>query len=259
MPTSSAEQRRPHHLSIEGLAAGYGRVPVVAEVSIGAATGEIVAVVGPNGAGKSTLLKAVVGHIPVMRGRVVLGSEDVTNLRSDRLTRKGIGYVPQTNDVFDTLTVAENLQMGGYLLPRRQVAERMEEVLATFPALRLMLDRTAHKLSGGERKMVAIGRVLMLRPRVLVLDEPTSNLSPDLARVVLRDHVARLADTGAAVLLVEQKAIEALEISHWAYVMVAGRTELDGPAADVLHRPDIGEIFLGRASVLARPAGSAPA
>ena len=259
MPTSSAEQRRPHHLSIEGVAAGYGRVPVVAEVSMGAASGEIVAVVGPNGAGKSTLLKAVVGHIPVMHGRVVLGSEDVTNLRSDRLTRKGIGYVPQTNDVFDTLTVAENLQMGGYLLPRRQVAERMEEVLATFPALRLMLDRTAHKLSGGERKMVAIGRVLMLRPRVLVLDEPTSNLSPELARVVLRDHVARLADTGAAVLLVEQKAIEALEISHWAYVMVAGRTELDGPAADVLHRPDIGEIFLGRASGLARPAGSAPA
>jgi ABC-type branched-subunit amino acid transport system ATPase component len=256
MPISSVEDRRPApHLAIEDLAAGYGGAFVVSEMTVGVGLGEIVALVGPNGAGKSTLLKAVAGHISVMQGKVLLGDEDITNVRSDRLARKGVGYVPQTNDVFDTLTVADNLEMGGYLLPRRLVADRVDEVLTIFPKLRTMMDRTAQKLSGGERKMVAIARVLMLRPSLLILDEPTSNLSIELSRVVLREQVVRLADAGVAVLLVEQKAIEALEIAHWACVMVAGQTRLSAPAKDVLQRPDIGEIFLGRATTDVRTGG----
>jgi ABC-type branched-subunit amino acid transport system ATPase component len=154
--------------------------------------------------------------------------------------------------VFATLTVVENLEMGGYLLPKNQLAARIDEVLDVFPALAEMRTRTASKLSGGERKMLAIARVLMLQPRVVILDEPTSNLSPALARNVLESQVKALADSGSAVLLVEQKAKEALEIGDWAYVLVAGLVHLSEPAAELLARQEIGELFLGQV-----PAGDA--
>ncbi len=158
----------------------------------------------------------------------------------------GIGYVPQTRDVFDTLTVTENLEMGGYLVTRSEVAARIGDVLEFFPALATMRERVASKLSGGERKMLAMARVLMARPGLLILDEPTSNLSAELAKTVLREHVRRLADAGTTVLLVEQKAFEALEIADWGYVLVAGATQIEGAASDLLDRPDIKEVFLGR-------------
>jgi ABC-type branched-subunit amino acid transport system ATPase component len=160
----------------------------------------------------------------------------------------GLGFVPQTKDVFDTLTVTENLEMGGYLLTKLQLAARIEAVMSAFPALADMRSRTASKLSGGERKMLAIARVLMLEPSVLILDEPTSNLSPELSRAVLREQVRRLADAGTAVLLVEQKAFEALAVSDWAYLLVAGRIEIAGPASEILARPDIREVFLGQSA-----------
>jgi ABC-type branched-subunit amino acid transport system ATPase component len=247
VPTSSADGARPKaHLQIDDVAAGYGGAPIVSGASARVGLGEVVTIVGPNGAGKSTLLKAVVGVIPALSGRVTLAGEDVTNMRANLLARRGLGYVPQVNDVFDTLTVADNLAMGGYLLPRAQVAQRVEAVLAVFPALERMLKRTASKLSGGERKMLAMARVLMLDPKVLVLDEPTSNLSAELSRVVLEEHVSRLGKSGAAVLIVEQKALAALEISDWAYVMAGGAVTLSSGARDLLARKDIGEVFLGR-------------
>ena len=247
MPTSSDESKRPKpHLEIDDLAAGYGGAPIVTGASARVGLGEIVTIVGPNGAGKSTLLKAVVGMIPAMHGRVMLAGEDVTNMRANLLARRGLGYVPQTNDVFDTLTVADNLAMGGYLLPRPAVPKRVEAVLEVFPALKRMLSRTASKLSGGERKMLAMARVLMLEPRVLVLDEPTSNLSAELSRMLLEEHVSRLGKAGAAVLIVEQKALAALQVSDWAYVMAGGTVTLSCGAAELLARKDIGEVFLGR-------------
>ena len=246
MGERTPDERPPALLTVRDIAAGYGAAPIVSGVSLEVGPGEIVAIIGPNGAGKSTLLKALVGVIRALQGRVTLAGADITNLRSDQLARRGIGYVPQANDVFDALSVAENLEMGGYLLPRAAVAARRDEVLAVFPALRAMLPRSAQKLSGGERKMLAIARVLMLRPRVLVLDEPTANLSPQLSALLLRDHVRRLAADGTAVLLVEQRATAALEISDWAYVLVAGAVHLAGPAAELLARQDIGEVFLGR-------------
>jgi len=259
MPTSSdspgtddGRERPSAVLRLADVAAGYGAAPIVSGVSLSVGPGEVVSVIGPNGAGKSTLLKAVTGRLPLMAGAVSLGDRDVTNMRGNLLARLGLGFVPQVRDVFDTLTVTENLEMGGYLLPKARLAGRIDAVLTAFPALAGMRSRTAGRLSGGERKMLAVARVLMLEPAVLVLDEPTSGLSPDLSRAVLRDQVRRLADAGTAVLLVEQKAFEALGVSDWAYILVAGRIEISGPAGEILDRPDIREVFLGRS------AGDAP-
>jgi branched-chain amino acid transport system ATP-binding protein len=255
MPTSSdspspgtSPARPSAALCLEDLAAGYGGAPIVSDVSIRVGPGEVVSVIGPNGAGKSTLLKAITGRLPAMSGTVTFSDRDVTNKPAHQLARLGMGFVPQVKDVFETLTVTENLEMGGYLLAKAQLAARIEAVLATFPALAAMRSRTASKLSGGERKMLAVARVLMLEPAVLVLDEPTSNLSPELSRTVLRDQVRRLADAGTAVLLVEQKAFEALGVSDWAYILVAGHVEIAGPASDLLARPDIREVFLGQSA-----------
>jgi ABC-type branched-subunit amino acid transport system ATPase component len=253
MPTSSdsrllgtLRERPQARLSLRDVAAGYGGAAIVSEVTISVGPGEVVSVIGPNGAGKSTLLKAVTGRLPVMTGAVTFAGRDVTNMPGHMLARLGLGFVPQVKDVFDTLTVTENLEMGGYLLTKPQLADRIDAMMAVFPALAEMRARTASKLSGGERKMLAVARVLMLEPPVLVLDEPTSNLAPELSRVVLRDMVRRLGDNGTAVLLVEQKALKALAVSDWAYIMVAGRIEIAGPASELLARPDIREVFLGR-------------
>jgi ABC-type branched-subunit amino acid transport system ATPase component len=248
MPTSSAsEASRPRaHLRVEDLSAGYGGAPIVNGASASVGLGEIVTIVGPNGAGKSTFLKAVVGMIPAMGGRVLLGREDVTNMRANHLAKRGLGYVPQVNDVFNTLTVLDNLAMGGYLLTRSEVVTRTEAVLEVFPALKKMLKRTASKLSGGERKMLAMARVLMLEPKLLVLDEPTSGLSSELSRMLLEEHVRRLGQGGTAVLIVEQKALAALTISDWSYVMAGGSVKVSSAAKELLARKDIGEVFLGR-------------
>jgi branched-chain amino acid transport system ATP-binding protein len=245
MPISSAD--RPEQLLVvEGLVAGYGGAPIVHGVDVSVGAGEVATIVGPNGAGKSTLLKAITGQVEVLDGSVLLDGARVTGFTGEKLARRGIGFVPQVKDVFATLTVVENLEMGGYLLPRSRVADRVAEVLDVFPALAGMRTRTASKLSGGERKMLAIARVLMLQPKVVILDEPTSNLSPALARDVLEGQVKALADAGSAVLLVEQKAKEALEVGDWAYVLVGGIVQLSEPAADLLAREDIGELFLGQ-------------
>jgi branched-chain amino acid transport system ATP-binding protein len=248
MHTSSADARRPAHLRVEGLAAGYAGVAVVSGVDVQVGLGETVAVIGPNGAGKSTLLRAVTGRIPTMEGVVELSGKSINRLREDARARLGIGYVPQTRDVFENLSARENLEMGGFLLPKPQIHDRIEEVVAIFPLLAPLLPRTASKLSGGERKMLAIARVLMLQPSLLVLDEPTANLAPSLAREVLAEHIPMLAASNLAILLVEQRASEALEVSDWGYVMVGGTVRQFGSSQRLLHRDDIREVFLGQAS-----------
>jgi ABC-type branched-subunit amino acid transport system ATPase component len=232
-------------LSIRGLTAGYGEAPVVTDVEMEVRPGQVVAVVGPNGAGKSTLLKAVLGIARLHAGRVELNGQDVTGLPLQKLARLGIGYVPQVDDVFDGLRVRENLDMGGYLFDRRQRAERMEGALEVFPQLKPRLNRFVETLSGGERKMTAIARVLMLDPSVLILDEPTASLSPDLSRTVLESQVRALGDLGKAILLVEQKAVAALGVADWAYLMVRGRVVMSARAAEVLANPEMREVFLG--------------
>ena len=243
MRMSSAESSPA--LSIRELTAGYGDAPIVHDVTLDVGHGKVVAVVGPNGAGKSTLLKAVLGIARLMRGKVMLNDRDVTNLPLPQLARAGIGYVPQLDDVFEALRVRENLEMGGYLFSHREREVRMEKALEVFPQLKSKMNRYVETLSGGERKMTAIARVLMLDPTVLLLDEPTAGLSPELSRVVLQEQVRTLGDHGKSVLLVEQKAVAALGVADWAYMMVRGRVVMSARGSEVLGNPDMREIFLG--------------
>ncbi|HEY8839593.1 MAG TPA: ABC transporter ATP-binding protein [Candidatus Dormibacteraeota bacterium] len=246
MDRQSPDAYRPAPiLRAEGITSGYGGVPVVRGVSISVGKGEIVAVIGPNGAGKSTMLKSLVGILKLSGGKIWLGADDVTGHPPEDLAKRGVGYVPQVQDIFEPLTVRENLEMGGYLLKDAAIAARIKEVCEVFPALAPMMRRRADKLSGGERKMLAIGRVLMLDPSVLLLDEPTANLAPILADAVLRDQVRRLADAGKAVLLIEQRARAALEIADWTVVLVSGVARLEGRPKDLLERSDFEALFLG--------------
>ncbi len=228
-----------------GLAAGYARVPVISDMNVSVGAGEVVAVIGANGSGKSTLVKAIAGVIEVLEGKVEMSGKDCTGAKSERLTKLGMGYVPQLNDVFAPLTVEENLMIGGYLLARRELRQRIDETFEAFPTLRSAGRRRAANLSGGERKLLAVAKTLMLNPSLLVLDEPTANLSPKLARSLLRDHVRQLADQGRSILLVEQRASEALAISDWTYVLGAGKVRLSMGAADFVAREDAGEWLLG--------------
>jgi ABC-type branched-subunit amino acid transport system ATPase component len=246
---SKDESCRPaRRLTLRGLTAGYGKVPVIHEISASIGEGEVVAVVGPNGAGKSTLLKAVAGILTPSAGEITLGSRSITGIPSHQLVSHGVGYVPQSDDVFPNLTVIENLEMGGYTLPRRDITQRIGAVTERLPTVRKLLKRRASTLSGGERKMVAIARALMTEPDVVILDEPTAGLSPELARRFLCEHVPSLAEAGAGILLVEQRALAALEISDWSYLLVAGRLELEMAAGELLARGDVGELFLGRST-----------
>jgi ABC-type branched-subunit amino acid transport system ATPase component len=246
MPTSKVEDAV---LRVEDVAAGYGAALIIDGVSASVREGEIVTIIGANGSGKSTLLKAITGDLPVQRGTVHLAGEPVTNLPRDQLVKRGIGYVPQDREVFASLTVRENLQIGGYLLRRRkaELAAAIENVFNTFPALEKLQKSAAGSLSGGERKMLALGRALMTSPKIVVLDEPSAGLAPAVGRQVLAERIPALAASGTGVLLVEQRALQALEHSHRAYVMIGGKIGLTGSAADILARGDVGKLFLGRA------------
>jgi ABC-type branched-subunit amino acid transport system ATPase component len=245
------EVRPVPSLQARGITSGYGGAPVIRDISIAVGPGEVVAIIGPNGAGKSTLLKSLVGILKLDKGTILLGDDDVSGRPPEDLARRGVGYVPQVNDIFEPLTVLENLEMGGYLLSAAQVRARVGEVGDVFPQLPPMLRRRADKLSGGERKMLAIARVLMLDPKVLILDEPTANLSPRLADGLLREHVRRLAGLGKAVLLVEQRARAALQVADWTSVLVSGSIRLEGRPAELLQRKDFEELFLGAGTDLA--------
>ena len=235
----------PPVLRAAEVTAGYGGDPVIRDISVHVEPYQVVSLIGANGSGKSTLLKSLVGVVRISKGTVIIGGRDVTNKAPEDIARAGVGYVPQVDDVFSPLTVRENLEMGGYLLPARQVRERVDEVIAVFPKLGQMLTRAAGKLSGGERKMLAMGRVLMLRPALFLLDEPTANLAPKIARELLEEHVRGLAGTGGAVLIVEQRARAVLAISDRTYVLAGGEVRMDGTPAELSASPAFIESFLG--------------
>jgi branched-chain amino acid transport system ATP-binding protein len=232
-------------LRAEGVTAGYGGDPIIRGITVGVDPGEVISLVGPNGSGKSTLLKGLVGVVRVSAGQVKVGGREVTNLPPEEVARAGVGYVPQVDDVFGPLTVRENLEMGGYLLPHSELPGHIERVLAVFPRLAGMLGRSAGKLSGGERKMLAMGRVLMLDPGVFLLDEPTANLAPAIATSLLEEHVRGLAASGASVLIVEQRARAVLAISDRTYVLGGGEVRMEGTPAELSASPDFVESFLG--------------
>ena len=232
-------------LRASGITAGYGGDPVIRDISVHVEPGQVVSLVGANGSGKSTLLKSLAGVVRASAGTVTVGDRDLTGRPPEDVARAGVGYVPQVDDVFAPLTVRENLEMGGYLLRPGQVRARIDSVVTVFPRLGLMLTRSAGKLSGGERKMLAMGRVLMLEPAVFLLDEPTANLAPAVARALLEDHVRRLAQGGAAVLIVEQRARAVLAISDRTYVLAGGEVRMSGTPAELSANPAFVESFLG--------------
>jgi ABC-type branched-subunit amino acid transport system ATPase component len=242
---SAERNSRGMPLRATGVTAGYGGDPVIRNVTVRADPGEVVSLVGANGSGKSTFLKSLVGVVRVSAGTVVIGETDMTRKPPEEVARAGVGYVPQIDDVFGPLTVRENLEMGGYLLPARDVKARIDEVTTVFPRLAAMLTRPAGKLSGGERKMLAMGRVLMLQPAVFLLDEPTANLAPAIARTLLEEHVSALAAGGAAVLVVEQRARAVLAISDRTYVLAGGEVRMEGTPAELAASPAFVESFLG--------------
>jgi branched-chain amino acid transport system ATP-binding protein len=234
-------------LLAEDVRAGYGAGDIIHGVSVSVAPGAVASVVGPNGSGKSTLLKALTGVIRLSSGRILAGDRDITGLPPEEVARAGVGYVPQTDDVFAPLTVRENLEMGGYLLGSREVSARIERVTSVFPRLGQMLTRRAGRLSGGERKMLAMGRVLMVEPAVFLLDEPTANLAPQVAAELLTGHVRALAEAGAAVLVVEQRARAVLAISDYTYVLGGGQVLMDGTPALLAASQEFTESFFGTA------------
>ena len=242
---SAERNSRGLPLRATGVTAGYGGDPVIRNITVRADPGEVVSLVGANGSGKSTFLKSLVGVVRVSAGTVVIGETDMTRKAPEEVARAGVGYVPQIDDVFGPLTVRENLEMGGYLLPARDVKARIDEVMTVFPRLAAMLTRPAGKLSGGERKMLAMGRVLMLQPAVFLLDEPTANLAPAIARTLLEEHVSALAASGAAVLVVEQRARAVLAISDRTYVLAGGEVRMEGTPAELAASPAFVESFLG--------------
>jgi ABC-type branched-subunit amino acid transport system ATPase component len=230
-------------LAAEGVTSGYGEVPVVRDISIQVGPDEIVTIIGPNGAGKSTLLKALFGFLPAWEGRVVLGGEDVTGLPPERLVRRGIGFVPQTDNVFPSLTIRENLTMGGIT---REVGseDRIAWMFELFPVLAERPGERAGRLSGGQRQTLALARALMLEPAVLLLDEPSASLSPRMVETVFAS-VVEINRRGTAVLMVEQNARQALAISHRGYVLANGQNRLEGPARELLGSDDVRRLYLG--------------
>jgi len=231
-------------LGATDIVAGYfGGLPVVHGISVEVAPCEIVTLIGPNGAGKSTFLKAIAGLIAPESGRVLLGGREVTALPAHRAVAAGIGYVPQNANVFTTLTIHENLKVGGHTL-RRELATRLERAYALFPVLAEKRREQGRSLSGGQRQMLAIARALMTEPKVLLLDEPTAGLAPQVVGEVFR-LLRRLAESGVAVLMVEQNAKAALGISDRGYVLAEGRNRIAGRAADLLNDPQVAEAFLG--------------
>ncbi len=230
-------------LEVERVCGGYDEVDILNDLDLEVEAGEIAVMIGPNGAGKSTAMKAVFGLVQVRSGRIRFDGEDITRLRPDRIVRRGLCYVPQEENVFPSLTVRENLEMGAYLRKDDGRAQ-IEAVYEIFPPLKEKRRRPAGQLSGGERQMVAIGRALMLEPRLLLLDEPTAGLSPRFVDLIF-EHIRAINARGVAILMVEQNAKKALKLAHRGTVLVMGRNRFEDTGPNLLANREVAEMFLG--------------
>ncbi|MBK1669389.1 hypothetical protein CKO28_15225 [Rhodovibrio sodomensis] len=237
----------PPVLQVEGLDAGYGDLQILFAVDIAVAPGEQVLLFGPNGAGKSTLIKALARQIVPSAGRVQLNGRATAGLAPEALAAAGLGYVPQVANVFTTLSVRENLEIGGVRLAGRRRRQRIADMGELFPRLAERLDQRAGTLSGGERQMLALARALMPEPSVILLDEPSAGIAPALVSRIF-DMVAGLRATGTSVVMVEQNAKQALAYVDRAVLMEGGRVRLQDSADALLHRADIGALYLGTSS-----------
>jgi branched-chain amino acid transport system ATP-binding protein len=227
----------------KNMTGGYGSVDILHSCTVGVERGEIAVVVGPNGAGKSTAMKAMFGMLALRGGQVIMKGEDITTLKPQERVLKGMGFVPQTQNVFPSMTVEENLEMGAFIR-RDDIAETMGQVFDLFPILKDKRHQPAGELSGGQRQQVAVGRALMTRPDVLMLDEPTAGVSP-IVMDELFDRIIEIARTDIAILMVEQNAKQALAIADKGYVLVQGANRYTDTGEALLENPDVRRAFLG--------------
>ena len=225
------------------MSAGYGGTDILHSCTIGVEQGEIAVVVGPNGAGKSTAMKAVFGMLPLREGSVLMGDRDITHLKPQDRVRNGMGFVPQNNNVFTSLTVQENLEMGAFIR-RDDFSDTLTQVFDLFPVLKEKRSQAAGELSGGQRQQVAVGRALMTQPQVLMLDEPTAGVSP-IVMDELFDRIIERARSGIAILMVEQNAKQALSIADKGYVLVQGSNRYTDTGSALLANPNVRKAFLG--------------
>jgi branched-chain amino acid transport system ATP-binding protein len=234
-------------LSVEDVVAGYGIGPdILTGLSLQIEPDRSTCIVGPNGAGKSTLLKAICGLVPPRRGRIVFDGQNLAGLRTDQILHRGICFVPQDRSLFPDMTVAENMRMGGYILKdRRAVEKRIGEVLEMFPVLKERRSHLAKTLSGGQQQMLLLGRALVLRPRVIMLDEPSLGLAPIVSKQIF-DAMGELKRAGIAIVVVEQNARMGLSFADWGCVLDLGKLVFEGPSETVLSDPRIAELYLGR-------------
>ena len=233
-------------IDVDKIHAGYDDTEILHGISMQVDAREVVTIIGPNGAGKSTLLKVIMGYLAPYIGSINFDGADITALRPDQRVAQGIAYVPQLENVFPSLTVEENLIMGGYLLVREQVKRKIEELFTHFPRLAERKYQRVRTLSGGERQMLALARALMNEPKLLLLDEPSAALSPRMVGEVF-DTIIEIHEQGKAVIIVEQEAQRSLEISHRCYVLVDGKNAFEDRAENILHNDKIREAYLGAA------------
>ena len=234
----------PPILAVEDLWVSYDRINAVRGVSFSVGAGEIVTLIGANGAGKSTILQAISGLLPVARGRVSFLEEDLLRLPAHLRVKQGVAHVPEGRGIFGNLTVLENLRLAAYLRRDGQIQGDLQEVFRLFPRLGERRHQWGNTLSGGEQQMLAVGRALMSRARLLLLDEPSMGLAPLLVREIFR-VILRINRQGTAILLVEQNANLALEVAHRAYILETGEIILSGPASELRHHPQVMEAYLG--------------
>ncbi|NKB62296.1 MAG: ATP-binding cassette domain-containing protein [Gammaproteobacteria bacterium] len=227
----------------ENMSGGYGGADILKGCTVGVEKGEIAVIVGPNGAGKSTAMKAILGMLDLREGKVMLNGKDITGFSPQDRVAEGIAFVPQTNNVFVSMTVEENLEMGAYLR-EDDISGTMEQIYSLFPVLKEKRKQAAGELSGGQRQQVAVGRALMTQPSVLMLDEPTAGVSP-IVMDELFDRILEVKQTGVAVLMVEQNARQALDIADKGYVLVVGENRYTDTGANLLADPDVRKSFLG--------------
>ncbi|RJR48270.1 MAG: ABC transporter ATP-binding protein [Deltaproteobacteria bacterium] len=231
-------------LEVTGLWIAYDRINAVRGVSFAVGEGEIVTLIGANGAGKSTILRAISGLLPAAKGSITFAGEDLLNLPAHLRAQKGIAHVPEGRGIFGNLTVLENLRLAAYARKDTGINEDLEEVFRLFPRLHERRQQWGNTLSGGEQQMLAVGRALMSRGRLLLLDEPSMGLAPMLVREIFK-VIKRLNQQGATILLVEQNANLALEVAHRAYILETGEISLSGPSGELKHHPQVVEAYLG--------------
>jgi ABC-type branched-subunit amino acid transport system ATPase component len=230
-------------LKVESVTSGYGEMEVLHDISIHVNPGEIISIIGPNGAGKSTVMKVVFGLLKPWQGSVTFAGDEIGGLSPDRIVRRGLCFVPQVDNVFPSLTVEENLEMGAFVLSE-PLHERKARIFDMFPRLGERRKQRAGSMSGGERQMVAMGRALMLDPRLLLLDEPSAGLAPLMVNLIF-DTVRRINAAGVAILMVEQNARKSLELADRGYVLATGRNQVEGPGERLLGDPEVGRLYLG--------------